>query len=254
MAKQSNAARRGRQFQDDQEAGIIPFERSKNRRGSNPNAQANDCKRFEALTEAQGQYYLTMQSHPVTFSIGPAGTGKSHTAIHLGCEMLIDKKIDQFVVSRPITGVDEDMGALPGELEEKFDPFFAPVRKIMEGIIGYGRLEAYLRSGKVVVTPLQFIRGMTFDRSFMLLDEAQNATKGQMYAFLTRVGRYTTVAVDGDIEQIDLPADKPSGLVDALKRFKGHPKFGFAEFTEADIVREDIVRDVIIAYRKKLEA
>jgi phosphate starvation-inducible protein PhoH and related proteins len=251
MAKQSNAARKGRQFQSDQDTGIIPFERSKKRQGANLNAQPNDCKRFEALTEAQGQYYLTLKSKQVTFATGPAGTGKSHVAVARACELLNDKEIDRIVVTRPIQGVDDEMGFLPGTIEEKTAPYFAPIREIMEELMGYGRLEMLMKAQRVVFSPLQFIRGRTFHNSFMLLDEAQNTTPSQMQAFLTRIGRYSTVAVDGDIEQTDIKGR--NGLEDAIHRFKDNEKFGFATFEVKDIVRSDVVRDILIGYRKKTD-
>jgi phosphate starvation-inducible PhoH-like protein len=254
MAKQRDPAHKksGRSFQQAGNADVLPFERNHTRRGQNHEAPANGRKRFSALKEAQTQYYLAMKSHRITFGLGPAGTGKSHVAVALACEQLMDKEIDQIVVTRPIVGVDEDMGFLPGELEEKFDPYFAPIRPIMEGILGYNNVESLIRSKRIIVKPLQFIRGCTFDRSFMLLDEAQNTTCGQMKAFLTRIGKFSTVAVNGDIEQIDLPSNKPSGLVDILERTFNNPVFGRMEFTEDDIVRDDIVKDVLKAYRLKI--
>lgn len=247
MAKTKQAVRNG----DPQDVSdILSFERSRKRRGDDPQAMPNDSRRFEALTELQGQYYLTMKSKQVTFATGPAGTGKTWCSVGLACEMLRDREIEQIVITRPVEGVDGDeLGFLPGSLEDKFDPYFAPVRSALQRYLGYSHLEALQRANKVVVMPLQFIRGMTFDRSFMLLDEAQNCTVKQMSAFLTRIGRYTTVAIEGDIEQIDIK--KESGLVDAIRRFRNNPKFGQIEFGEDDIVRSDIVKDVVLAYRKK---
>lgn len=251
MAK-SNVVRKGRQFvQDDQhpDAGIIPFGRNKHQRGSNPHANANDSRRVECLNEAQGQYYLTMKSKTVTFSTGPAGCGKSHVAVGLACEMLSDRQIEEIIITRPMESVGREMGYLPGDESEKFDPYFAPIRNLMEGFLGYGRLEMLLKSGKIRIQPLQFIRGLTFDRSFVIMDEAQNTTVKEMQAFLTRIGKYTTVVVDGDVEQIDIKCK--SGLVDAIERFKNNPNFGLCQFTEDDIVRSDIVREIILAYRAK---
>lgn len=251
MAKQSPAVRKGRQLPEAPGSDILPFERGKRHRGANLQATANVRKRVEFLKEAQGQYYLSMKSSQITFAIGPAGTGKTHIATGLACEMLVDKEIDQIVVTRPMIGVDdEEIGALPGELEDKFDPYFAPLRTIMERFLGYGGLDAMLRAERIIVKPIPFIRGCTFDRSFVILDEAQNTTIKQMKAFLTRIGKYTTMAVNGDIEQIDLPPKYGmSGLVHAVDLFKTHPKFGFIEFDVDDIVREDLCKDIILAYR-----
>jgi phosphate starvation-inducible protein PhoH and related proteins len=252
MAKKDAAVRKSgrhsQQFPGD--ADVLPFDRAKTRRGQNLRANATDSKRVECLTEAQSHYYLSLNSNPVTFGLGPAGTGKTHIAVGVACEMIMDKKIDQLIITRPMEGVEEDMGFLPGELEEKFDPYLAPVRAILQHFLGTSFVEYLMNKNRIVVAPLQFIRGATFDRAFMLLDEAQNTTTGQMKAFLTRIGKYTTVSINGDIEQIDIK--KPSGMVDALKRFEGHPKFGRVAFEVEDIVRSDLVKDVILAYRKSI--
>jgi phosphate starvation-inducible protein PhoH and related proteins len=251
MAKSSSAMRKGRQpFPvETQNPDIIPFGRKKRQRGSNTQAAANDTRRVECLNEAQGQYYLTMKSKTVTFSTGPAGCGKSHVAVGLACEMLNDREIDEIIITRPMECVGREMGYLPGDEAEKFDPYFAPIRNLMEGFLGYGRLEMLLKDGRIRIQPLQFIRGLTFDRAFVIMDEAQNTTVKDMQAFLTRIGKYTTVVVDGDIEQIDIKGT--SGLVDAIERFKDNPLFGLCEFDEDDIVRSDIVREIILSYRNK---
>lgn len=258
MAKRDPVTKKSGRFSQQQfavegNADVVPFERGRKHRGQNHNATANANKRVECLNEAQTHYYLAIKTHRVTLGLGPAGTGKTHIAVGRACEQLMDKEIDSIIVTRPLVGVDEEMGYLPGELEEKFEPFFAPVRAIMESFLGYNHLDNLLRTGKIVVKPLQFIRGCTFDRSFMILDEAQNTTKGQMKAFLTRIGKYTTCVVNGDIEQVDLPkGPSASGLVDFMKRVDGDEDFGQYTFTESDIVRDDIVRKILLAYRKQI--
>jgi len=250
MAKREAAVKKSsRQAPIHDGADVLPFEHAKKHRGRNLTALPNDRKRVECLTEAQSHYYISMKSKTVTFATGCAGTGKTAVATGLACEMLLDRQIDQIVLTRPIVGVGEDMGFLPGEVEDKFDPFFAPVRAIMQQYLGYAHVDALIRSERIIVSPLQFIRGTTYDRAFMILDEAQNTTVRQMQAFLTRIGKYSTVSVNGDIEQTDIKGT--SGLADAMHRFKDHPAFGFIEFEVDDIVRSGITKDVILAYRKR---
>lgn len=255
MAKIKQQVRRGRRQEVQEEirphsADIVPFERQHKLRGGNLHAPANANTKFEALTKAQGQYYLTVKSKQVTFAIGPAGTGKSHVAIARACEMLNAKEIDQIIVTRPIQGVGEEMGFLPGDVYEKTEPYFAPIKQILQALLGYGRVEMLEKAERIRFVPLQFIRGLTFDNAFMLLDEAQNCSKDQMKAFLTRIGHNTTVAVDGDLDQSDVTGR--NGLADAVKRFKDNPEFGYAEFDEDDIVRSDVVKTILIGYRKRV--
>lgn len=253
MAKTKQRVLKGRRHETQDEprsADIVPFERQRKYRGGNINAPANTTPRFEALTEAQGQYYLTLKSKQVTFAIGPAGTGKSHVACARACELLDSKTIDQIIVTRPIQGVGEEMGFLPGDVYEKTAPYFAPIRQILQQLLGYGREEMLEKAERIKFVPLQFIRGLTFDRSFMLLDEAQNCTKDQMKAFLTRIGHGSIVAVDGDLDQSDVSGR--NGLADAIKRFKDNPEFGYTEFDIEDIVRSDIVRSILVGYCKRM--
>lgn len=215
--------------------------------GSSVHAPANTRKRVQCLNEAQGQYYLLLGSKPFTFGLGPAGTGKTHVAVGKGCELLQDNEIQQIVVTRPAVGASETMGYLPGNEEEKFAPFFRPVRAILDKFFGSNAVDCMIKNEKIIVMPLEFIRGTTFDNAFMIMDEAQNCTEEEMYAFLTRKGRNTTVVLNGDIEQIDIKAQ--SGLVHAIRLFEDSKNFGKYTFEIEDIVRDDDIKEVILAYR-----
>lgn len=205
---------------------------------------------LQARNEAQGRMIATIKSKRVNFVIGPAGTGKTFVATSMAAEMLEAGEIERIVIARPMVGCEEDMGFLPGTEAEKYQPWLGPFFDVLEGKLGKKKVETYLKFGKIVASPLQRMRGSTFRNAFVILDEAQNTTVGQMKMFLTRLGTNSRAVIDGDIEQNDLPKGKESGLADAVKRFKGSKHFGFVEFTEDDIERDPIVREVVKAYRK----
>lgn len=241
-----NATRRSHRF--DHEAGeVLPFRHKTSLQKSMDTPLANIRHPLECLTEAQGHYLLAMKSHDVTFGLGPAGTGKSFVAVGHACQMLMDKNICRIIVTRPMVGVSKSMGYLPGEMEDKFAPFFKPVRDIMDYFLGHSHVDCLIRSEKIQIQPLEFVRGLSWDNSAVLMDEAQNATKEEMMAFLTRVGQYSTVVINGDLEQTDVKG--VNGLADAVQRFAKHKAFATCEFTEDDIVRSALVKDVILAYR-----
>lgn len=205
---------------------------------------------LQARNEAQGQMMATIQTKRVTFVIGPAGTGKTFVATSMAAEMLERGEIERLVIARPMVGCDEEIGFLPGTEQEKYAPWLDPFMDVLEGKLGKKKVETYLKYGKIVAKPLMMMRGSTFRNSFVILDEAQNTTEGQMKMFLTRLGNGSRVVIDGDVEQTDLPANKKSGLADALSRFKGESSFGVVEFTEDDIERDPLVREIVKGYRK----
>lgn len=205
---------------------------------------------LEARNEAQGQMIATIKAKRVTFVTGPAGTGKTFVATSLACELLEAGEIERLVITRPMVGCEEEMGFLPGTEAEKYQPWLGPFFDVLEGKLGKKKVETYLKFGKIVAAPLQRMRGSTFRNAFVILDEAQNATEGQMKMFLTRLGSGSKVVIDGDLEQDDLPANKPSGLADAVRRMKGSNQFGMVEFDVGDIERDPLVRDIVLAYRK----
>jgi phosphate starvation-inducible PhoH-like protein len=205
---------------------------------------------LQAQNEAQGQMISTIKSKRVTFVTGPAGTGKTFVATSLAAEMLEAGEIERLVIARPMVGCEEEIGFLPGTEQEKYAPWLDPFMDVLEGKLGKKKVETYFKYGKIVAKPLMMMRGSTFRNAFVILDEAQNTTEGQMKMFLTRLGAGSRVVVDGDVEQTDLPAGKKSGLVDALARFRGKSSFGVVEFTEDDIQRDPLVREIVKGYRK----
>lgn len=192
---------------------------------------------------------MAIQRSQVVIAIGPAGTGKTYIAAAYAVQQLIDKRIDKIVVTRPNVEAGEEMGHLPGELEEKFAPYIAPFRDILIERIGQTHYELALKREDICPEPIGYMRGKTFNDAFVILDEAQNITPKQMKMFLTRVGRNCTVVVDGDLEQQDIEGE--SGLRDALWRLKGVEGIEMIEFEEDDIVRSGLVKEVIKAYRLK---
>lgn len=204
---------------------------------------------LEAQNETQGQLIATIKSKRVTLVTGPAGTGKTFVTTSLACEMLEAGLIQRIVITRPMVGCEEDMGFLPGTEDEKYQPWLGPFLDVLEGKLGKRKVATYLKFGKIVAAPLQRMRGSTFRDAFVILDEAQNTTEGQMKMFLTRLGNGSKVVVNGDVEQNDLPPNKKSGLADAVRRFKGKSQFGLVEFGVDDIARDPLVREIVLAYR-----
>jgi len=203
-------------------------------------------KPVEAQTEAQGHYILSIQTNVCTFGVGPAGTGKTYVAAGLAAEHLRDRKIDQVIITRPAEDCDEDLGFLPGELDEKFAPYFEPVRDALEDVLGSGNLRAMIAGGRIQPIPLGHMRGKSFKNTWIILDEAQNTTPRQMKMLLTRIGHNCKVIVNGDLGQQDI-AGTP-GLADALSRLEGLRRTGVVRFTRADCVRSGFVGDVLDRY------
>ena len=209
-------------------------------------AQKGDKTPIKPKNVSQRLYQNAIRTSPVPFGIGPAGTGKTFIAVAEACDLLVAKKIERILVTRPAVEAGESLGFLPGEMEEKFDPYFAPVRDIMVKRLGLGPFEYHLRKGTIIAKPLAFMRGVTFEDAFVLFDEAQNATPKQMKLFLTRIGERIKVVIDGDETQMDIPGQ--SGLMDAVRRFGGLAWAEVIEFTTDDIVRSGIARDVVLGY------
>lgn len=206
---------------------------------------------FQPRNEAQSRLQQLIETKRITFAIGPAGTGKTFVSTSIGCELLEAGLIERLVITRPMVGCEEEMGFLPGTEEEKYAPWLGPFLDVLEGKLGVKKVETYKKFGKIVARPLMQMRGSTFRDSFVILDEAQNTTEGQMKMFLTRVGQGTRVVINGDIEQNDLPAGKRSGLEDAMNLLKQSASIGKFEFDVDDIERDPLVREVVLAYRSK---
>lgn len=205
---------------------------------------------LEAKNEAQGHYCLALDTKDLIFGHGPAGSGKTYIAATKAADALMNKEVARIVVTRPVLQADEDLGFLPGDIHEKFAPFFKPVYEVLLERLGASFLEYCLRPeiGKIVIAPFAYMRGCTFKDAFVILDEAQNVTANQMKLFLTRIGENCTVVVNGDVGQCDLPKHITSGLADALGRFNTGEYVGKVEFLEEDCVRSHICQMALAAY------
>lgn len=205
---------------------------------------------LEPRNEAQARCISEIERNRLSFVTGPAGTGKTFIAASIACELLEAGEIDRIILTRPMVGCDEDMGFLPGTEWEKFKAWIGPALEVLEGKLGSKKLESYVTYKKIVGQPLMMMRGSTFRDSFVILDEAQNSTKGQMQMFLTRLGSGSRVVVTGDLKQSDR-AGNDNGLADAHDRFSGSKVMGRFEFEIDDIERDPLVREVVLAYRDK---
>lgn len=209
-------------------------------------------KPLQAKTDAQASYLNAIDVYDLVFCMGPAGTGKTYIPAARAAEELDRGRIKKFIITRPAVGAEEEYGFLPGELEEKIAPWAAPVIAILEERLGAGAVEYMLQAKKIEIAPLGMLRGHTFNDTWVLFDEAQNATPKQMKLFLTRFGENCKMIVDADpYDQCDLPAGSLSGFIDAMNVMKGHPSVGFVQFTLDDIVRSGMCREILLRYSEK---
>lgn len=196
----------------------------------------------------QGAYVKALREHSLTFGVGPAGTGKTYLAVAVAVQMLIDGKVDRIVLSRPAVEAGEKLGYLPGDLKEKIDPYLRPLYDALHDMMPGDQVEKRLERNEIEIAPLAFMRGRTLTNSYIIVDEAQNTTVGQMKMLLTRMGENSRLAVTGDVTQCDLPRGTKSGLEDALDVLEGVEGIAFVHFTQADVVRHPMVAKVINAY------
>ena len=202
----------------------------------------------KAKTPNQKKLIATAKKKELIFSIGPAGTGKTYTAVALAVAALKSKKVRRIVLCRPAVEAGERLGFLPGDLRDKVDPYLRPLYDALEDMIQHDKLNTYLEQNIVEIVPLAYMRGRTLHSAFVILDEAQNATAQQMKMFLTRLGANSRAIVTGDITQIDLPNRDRSGLVEAQKILKNVKGIGFVHFEKTDVLRHRLVKDIIEAY------
>ena len=198
----------------------------------------------------QRLFIQAVLSHDVVFAIGPAGTGKTSLGVALAAAALAEHRVKRIILTRPAVEAGEKLGFLPGDLIEKVNPYLRPVYDALYDILGYDKVVLYLERGVIEIAPLAFMRGRTLNDAFILLDEAQNTTPEQMKMFLTRMGFHSKAVITGDVTQVDLPADRASGLVQAreiLERFEG---IAFFDFTKADVVRHRLVQKIVDAYEQ----
>jgi len=212
--------------------------------------QANKIRfgQLEPRNESQSRCINMLENSRLAVITGPAGTGKTFISVSMACEMLESGEIERIVLTRPMVGCDEDMGFLPGTEWEKFKAWIGPGLEVLEGKLGAKKVESYVAYKKIVGAPLMMMRGATFRNALVILDEAQNSTKGQMQMFLTRLGEGSKVVVCGDLRQSDRAGDD-NGLADVVQRFKGSRIMGRFEFDEDDITRDPLVREIVKGYR-----
>jgi phosphate starvation-inducible PhoH-like protein len=204
-----------------------------------------------ARSANQLRYIQAMERSDLVFAIGPAGTGKTYLAVAVAVQMLMNKRVNRIILTRPAVEAGEKLGFLPGDLQEKVDPYLRPLYDALYDIMDYERVERFLERRIIEIAPLAFMRGRTLGDSFIILDEGQNTTSEQMKMFLTRIGLDSKVVVTGDVTQIDLPPGKRSGLVEAREILSGIEGIEFVYFTEKDVVRHPLVKSIIRAYEER---
>lgn len=208
-------------------------------------------KSIMARTKNQQKLLKDFEKNDLLFAIGPAGSGKTYTAIALAVRSLKNKEIKKIILSRPAVEAGEKLGFLPGDMKEKIDPYLQPLYDALQDMITPLKLKEYLENGTIQIAPLAFMRGRTLSDAVVILDEAQNTTAQQIKMFLTRMGLNTKMIVTGDITQIDLPIQQKSGLIDALSVLKGIKGIARIDFDITDIVRHKLVQRIVEAYEKR---
>jgi phosphate starvation-inducible PhoH-like protein len=201
-------------------------------------------------TVGQKNYVEAIEKHDVVFGIGPAGTGKTYLAVAMAVAALKKEQISRIILARPAVEAGEALGFLPGDLQEKITPYLRPLYDALHDMLEAEEMERALAREVIEVAPLAYMRGRTLNNAFIILDEAQNATTEQMFMLLTRMGMNSKCVVTGDVTQIDLPANKRSGLVEAVQALKNVPGIAISYFTERDVVRHALVRAIISAYQQ----
>lgn len=203
-------------------------------------------ERVRPKNESQARYLMDIDAGDLIYALGPAGTGKTYIACARAAEELMASRISKIVLTRPVIEVGQGMGFLPGELEEKYEPYLQPVRQVLIERMGKGAFEYALKMNRIEPVPLGFMRGMTFNDCWVILDEAQNVTPAEMKMFLTRIGENCKVLICGDLDQVDI--EGPSGLGDAVRRTSWIPSVRITEFSIEDVVRSGLVMQVLQSY------
>ena len=208
----------------------------------------NRGKQIKAKTLGQKKYIEALKKNTIVFGIGPAGTGKTYLAVAMAVTAFRNKEVSKIILTRSAVEAGEKLGFLPGDLQDKVDPYLRPLYDALFDIMGADAFEKHLEKGVIEVAPLAYMRGRTLDDAYIILDEAQNTTAEQMKMFLTRIGFGSKAVVTGDITQIDLPGDKKSGLKETTKILQGIDDIAFMYLTEKDVVRHALVQKIIKAY------
>jgi len=225
---------------DDRDASLQLYER--------PVLFSFDKRTIRVKTLGQARYVAALQKNDIVFSIGPAGTGKTYLAVAAAVNALKSRQVERIVLVRPAVEAGENLGFLPGDMKEKVDPYLRPLYDSLNDLLSYEKIRRFLDLGVIEVAPLAYMRGRTLNNAFVILDEAQNTTVGQMKMFLTRLGYGSKAVVTGDVTQIDLPAGKQSGLKEAQLLLRDIEGIRFVTFTERDVVRHPLVQEIIGAY------
>jgi len=207
-------------------------------------------KNIFARTEKQKTYINNLAKNNIIFSLGPAGTGKTYLAVAVAVSKLMSGEVKKIILSRPAVEAGENLGFLPGDLKEKIDPYLIPLYDSLYELVGYEKMQKKIEDGTVEIAPLAFMRGRTLKDSYVILDEAQNATDTQIKMFLTRLGKNTTMVVNGDPSQIDLPGSKSSGLLKSVNILDNIEEIKITRFDTSDVQRHPLVSKIIDAYKK----
>ena len=207
-------------------------------------------KPIKAKTVGQQNYMKAIGKNTITIGVGPAGTGKTYLAVAAAVAAFRERTVNRIVLTRPAVEAGERLGFLPGDLQNKVDPYLRPLYDALYDMLGAETFQKYQERGAIEVAPLAYMRGRTLDDSFIILDEAQNTTREQMKMFLTRLGFGSKIVITGDVTQIDLPGDKTSGLKDALRVLDGVRDIAICRLTSADVVRHALVQEIINAYER----
>ena len=203
-----------------------------------------------ARSEKQSDYIKALKENDIVMSLGPAGTGKSFLAVSVAVTLLMEKKIDRVILSRPAVEAGEKLGFLPGDMKDKIDPYLRPLYDSLYDLLDYDKIQRKIESGAIEIAPLAFMRGRTLKNSFAILDEAQNATETQIKMFLTRIGENSKLVVNGDPSQVDLPNKNQSGLLKSELILKGIKEISVIKFDHQDVMRHPLVTKIVEAYQK----
>ena len=206
-----------------------------------------------ARSQKQSDYIKALRENDIVMALGPAGTGKSFLAVSVAITMLMDKKVERVILSRPAVEAGEKLGFLPGDMKEKVDPYLRPLYDALYELFGFEKIDKKIESGEIEIAPLAFMRGRTLKNCFAILDEAQNATETQVKMFLTRIGENSKLVVNGDPTQIDLANKSHSGLIKSKKILSNVEEIKIVEFDHNDVVRHPLVSKIIKAYQKKAD-
>jgi phosphate starvation-inducible protein PhoH and related proteins len=208
-------------------------------------------KVIKARTANQRKMIREIEINDMLFAIGPAGTGKTYTAVAIAVKFLKNREVKRIIFTRPAVEAGENLGFLPGDLKEKLDPYMQPIYDALFDMIPIEKLNEYIENGTIQIAPLAFMRGRTLDKAFVILDEGQNTTEQQMKMFLTRMGRSAKFIITGDETQIDLPRNQESGLINAINTLKDIKDISFATLDAKDVIRHKLVKDIIKAYKNQ---